>query len=62
MWNRRTLYLGAQQADTTGLLDLVLSLLGEVLGPDNDGASGQVTASQQLVVALNDKKTNVNMR
>jgi len=46
------LNLGAQQAHTAGLLDLVLSLLGEVLGLHDDGAGGQVTTAQQLVVAL----------
>lgn len=56
------LNLGAQQADTTGLLDLVLSLLGEVLGLHDDGTSGQMATTQQLVVALKEKgmKTNIN--
>jgi len=53
------LNLGAQQAHTAGLLDLVLSLLGEVLGLHDDGAGGQVTTAQQLVVALWIEDTNI---
>lgn len=50
------LNLGAQQAHTASLLDLVLSLLREVLGLDDDGTGGQVTTAQQLVVALQRNK------
>lgn len=50
------LNLSAQQADTTGLLDLVLSLLGEVLGLHDDGTSGQMATTQQLVVALKENR------
>lgn len=52
--------LRPQQTDATSGLDTLLSLLGEMLGLDDDGLSGQMSASQQLVVTLRKMNREIN--
>ena len=43
--------LGDELNDTTGLLDLALSVLGEVAGADDDGALGDAAFAEDFAVA-----------
>jgi hypothetical protein len=50
-WSTRRERLCDELDDTTGLLDLLLGLGGEVAGADNDGDLGETTLAENLGVA-----------